>query len=76
MFKFNPFRLILIFSLFAMFTVMMSCGAPKSGKYRNHQPVGSSSQYRSSSSKQMKARQNVIPISKNYKIRNKKSNSN
>ena len=55
---------------------MISCEAPRNGKYRNHRHVGSSSHYRNSSSGRMKSRRNVIPISKNYRIKNKRTTGN
>lgn len=55
---------------------MMSCEAPRSGKYRSRRPTGSSSYYNRSSSNRMRARRNVIPISKNYRIKNKRTSGN
>ncbi len=77
MLKYRDIRFIYIFSLTIIFAIMMSsCEAPRNGKYRNHRHVGSSSYYRRSSSSHMKSRRNVIPISKNYRIKNKRSSGN
>lgn len=70
-------RLMYIISFVVIFALIMtSCEAPRNGKYRNHRHVGSSSYYRGSSSNRMKSRRNVIPISKNYRIKNKRTSGN
>ncbi|MFZ4400047.1 MAG: hypothetical protein ACOYO1_08445 [Bacteroidales bacterium] len=70
-------RLTFIFSLLILIiAIMISCEAPRNGKYNKHKHVGSSSYYKRGSYGQMRSRRNVIPISKNYRIKNKRSSGN
>ncbi|NVN94962.1 MAG: hypothetical protein HXX18_06730 [Bacteroidetes bacterium] len=77
MLKFKNIRFTYLLSFAIIFVLlMMSCEAPRSGKYRSRRPTGSSSYYNRSSSNRMRARRNVIPISKNYRIKNKRTSGN
>lgn len=72
--KFNIFYTISVLLVISMLTA--SCSTPRSAKYRNHRHVGSSSYFSKSTRYKNKSRRNVLPISKNYRIKNKRTSGN
>ncbi|MCX6229980.1 MAG: hypothetical protein NTZ33_00420 [Bacteroidetes bacterium] len=69
--------LYLLTSILIVSVYVTSCSTPQRGRsYRSHIHSGSASYYRGSSSYRMKSKRNVIPISKNYRIKNKRTSGN
>lgn len=77
MLKLKKLRFILFASLLSIFVILLSsCSTPNNGAYRKRGHVGSSSYYQKGSSYRNKSKRNVIPIAKNYRIKNRRTSGN
>ncbi len=77
MLKLEKFRLIFFVTLFSIFTIILSsCSTPNNGAYRKRGHVGSSSYYQRGSAYRNKSKRNVIPIAKNFRIKNRRTSGN
>lgn len=77
MLKYKKIRIIFYASIISIIAIILSsCSTPNNGVYRKRGNIGSSSYYKRSSSYRYKSKRNVLPIAKNYRIKNKRTSGN